>query len=123
LQLFQRNVQIDEESPESDKPKLIEIYRRTVLPLSQRTRFQCQLSNLSSIRLDDGNLKNQNPSTNINSCHPNMSGRASEPLEDMHQETNSSLISFKPAVKRKAGDMTNTNQNPITKKRQKITWP
>lgn len=57
LQLFQRNVQIDEESPESDKPKLIEIYRRTVLPLSQRTRFQCQLSNLSSIRLDDGNLK------------------------------------------------------------------
>jgi len=52
-----------------------------------------------------------------------MSGRASEPLEDMHQETNSSLISFKPAVKRKAGDMTNTNQNPITKKRQKITWP
>ena len=57
LQLFQRNVQIDEESPESVKSNLIEIYRKTVLPLSQRTKFQIQLPNLGGIQLNDESKK------------------------------------------------------------------
>merc|ERR1712071_608884 len=60
--LKERNVQIDEESSESEKSHLIGIFRRIVLPLAQRTIFQRQptLPDLGSIKLGDTSAKNQN---------------------------------------------------------------
>lgn len=122
--LKERNVQVDEESPESVKSNLIEIYRKTVLPLSQRTKFQIQLPNLGGIQLNDESKKKWSPSRNTGSCYQNVGERLNcGPVKDVQQGKNSSLISLKPAVKRNAEEVKNSDRNPTPKKREKITWP
>lgn len=122
--LQERNVLVNEESTESDKSRLIEIYRKIAMPLSQRSRFQCQLPNLDSICLDDKSVKNWSPSNNAGSCNQIIDERVSrQPVNDTQPGRNSTPISLKTAVKRTAVEMKNSDQNPILKKREKISWP
>jgi len=74
--------------------------------------------------LDIGTDRNWSPSNNAGSCNQIIDERVSrQPVNDTQPGRNSTPISLKTAVKRTAVEMKNSDQNPILKKREKISWP